>query len=287
MNILTIDIEEWFHILNHPAVADESGWHKFPERIHASLDKLLQILSDTNTSATFFCIGWIGEQYPDIIRKIDLSGYEVACQSDRHRLIYTLTPEQFYSDTLKAVNHLSSITGKPVKAYRAPGFSINGNTSWVWPILAELGFNTDSSLFPAYRSHGGFPQLHNHRPFFINTPSGAIREFPVSTFGAGRLRFCYSGGGYLRLLPYSIIRAITRHSDYTMAYIHPRDIDPGQPVLPGLSPVRYFRTYYGLGKAERKLRNWLTDFRFTDIAGFAEGFNWKEAPVMDYTKLLT
>lgn len=285
MNILTIDIEEWFHILNHPAVADESKWSSFPERVHASLDRLLQILAETGTPATFFCIGWIGERYPDIIKKIDSSGYEIACQSDRHRLVYTLTPEQFYSDTLKAINHLSSITGKPVTAYRAPGFSINAHTPWVWPILYDLGITTDSSLFPAYRSHGGFPQLHSRRPFFINTPSGVIRELPISTFGTGRMRFCYSGGGYLRLLPYPVIRAITRRSDYTMAYIHPRDIDPGQPVLPGLSPLRYFRTYYGLRGAERKLRQWLTDFRFTDISGFAGSFDWTGAPVEDYLSL--
>jgi polysaccharide deacetylase family protein (PEP-CTERM system associated) len=263
--ILTIDLEEWFHLLNVAAVADESRWVTFPNRIRHNTHKLLQILSDTNTPATFFSIGWIGERYPDIIRQIDSLGYQIACQSDRHRLVYTQTPEQFRADTLKAVDHLTSITGKPVTAYRAPGFSITRRTTWAWTILVELGFTTDSSLFPAYRNHGGYPGDTHHTPFILNTPAGPLREFPISTFGFGRFRFCWSGGGYFRLLPYPLIARLTRHSPYTMAYLHPRDLDPAQPILPGLSPLRRFQSYYGLTTAEKKLRQWLTNFNFIDL----------------------
>lgn len=263
--ILTIDLEEWFHLLSVPSVADESRWATFPNRIQHNTEKLLQILSDTDTRATFFSIGWIGEQYPGIIRQLDALGYEIACQSDRHRLVYTLTPEEFRADTLKAVDHLSGITGKPVTAYRAPGFSITRHTTWAWTILAELGFTTDSSLFPAYRSHGGYPGESHHTPFILETPAGPLHEFPISTFGVGRFRFCWSGGGYFRLMPYPLISSLTRRSTYTMAYLHPRDLDPGQPILPGLSPLRRFQSYYGLAAAEKKLRQWLTDFRFVDL----------------------
>lgn len=284
--ILTIDLEDWFHILDHEGTSCENDWVKYPSRIRQGMDLLLKILNDTNTPATFFVVGWIARKYPEIIRQLDLLGYEIACQSDLHRLVFTMSPEEFRQDTQNAISHIEDIIGKKVTTYRAPGFSITPATPWAFEILAELGITHDSSIFPSPRAHGGYPGFSHHpctiqinSSFFI-PHSSFIKEFPISTANFLGLNFVFGGGGYFRLFPYPFIQYWSKQQDYIMAYIHPRDLDPGQPLLPGLSPLRRFKSYYGIKSAEKKLRRWLSDFRFTDIRTFDESYNWSTAPVV-------
>jgi len=168
LNILTIDLEDWFHILDHEGTATENDWERYPSRIHQGLEILLGILAETQTPATFFVIGWMARRHPNIIRRLDVLGYEIACQSDLHRLVYRMDKDAFRQDTLKAIGHIEDSTGKKVTAYRAPGFSITEATPWAFEVLAEAGITHDSSVFPAHRAHGGFPSFPSHVPTIVN-----------------------------------------------------------------------------------------------------------------------
>lgn len=280
MNILTIDIEDWFHLLSDHEMPDPEKWAALPSRIHESLDILLEILDKTNTLATFFVVGWMAEKHPDIVKKIAALGYEIACQGHMHRLVYTMTPKEFTEDTKRAIQVLEQISGQKITAYRAPGFSITQQTPWAFDILAENGISRDSSLFPGHRIHGGYHGLRMHYPFIIQTPKHTLREFPVSTVSLTGIPLAFGGGGYFRLLPYPVIRHLTKTNPYVMSYFHPRDVDIDQPHLPRLSLSRRFRAYYGIKNCKNKLERWLNDFHFTDLRTFEAQIDWKEAEIL-------
>ncbi|MDO9512977.1 MAG: polysaccharide deacetylase family protein [Bacteroidales bacterium] len=283
MNILTIDIEDWFHLLSDHEVPDPEKWAMLPSRIHQALDVLLEILQKTNTPATFFIVGWMAEKHPDIVKKIVSLGYEIACQGHHHRLVYTMTPEEFSQDTRQAIQVLEHIGGQKITAYRAPGFSITHQTPWAFDILAENGITRDSSLFPGHRAHGGYHGLQTHSPFIIQTSHHSIREFPISTVNFLGIPLAFGGGGYFRLLPYPIIRHLSKRKPYIMSYFHPRDVDTQQGVLPGLSLSRRFRAYYGINNCGNKMERWLSDFHFTDLRTFESQVNWSEVEIRTIT----
>jgi len=296
MNILTLDIEEWFHLLETDYSRNESDWDHFEIRIHHNMERIFRILEDTHSRGTFFCLGWIARKYPEVIRQISDLGYEVGCHSASHHLVHQLSPTAFREDTISAVKRLEDILGKKVTAYRAPGFSITEATPWAFEILAEAGITHDSSVFPAPRAHGGYPGFTSHHPCLISIDplfhsslnssfliphSSLIKEFPITTTKLLGKDIVFGGGGYFRLFSYPLIKRWTRQQQYMLAYIHPRDLDAGQPMLPGLSPFRKFKSYYGLKGAEQKLRKWLTNFQFTDIATFDKQYNWDNAQVIN------
>ena len=283
MRILTFDIEEWFHILDNDSTRGEAQWSQYESRIQRNCDRIIEILEQTNTPATFFCLGWIAERHPQIIRTISDCGYEVASHSYAHQLAYEMTPDTFRADLDRSLKTLADITGKAVRAYRAPGFSFKQQNTWVFDCLLEAGVTVDCSIFPAERAHGGFASFGSARPAWIRWHGGQLKEFPINTRSVLGQDIVFSGGGYFRLFPYSLIRAWTRDATYMMTYFHPRDFDAGQPMIPELSAARRFKSYYGLEQAEGKLRSLLDDFEFTDLAGAEAAVDWDEAPVIALT----
>ncbi len=280
MNILTIDHEEWFHILDHPSTKNESNWETFPVRIHRNTDLLLEMLSGLDHKATFFCLGWITRKYPDVVRKIIAEGHEIACHSDRHQLVFEQRPEQFREDLRAALGSIEEVTGKKVVTYRAPGFSVNESTLWAFDILAEAGIENDSSIFAASRAHGGFRSFGEAKPSVILRNGVSIREFPINTYNVFGYPIVFSGGGYFRLLPYPVIKYMSGRSPYILSYFHPRDFDPGQPVLKDLSLVRRVKSYVGLSGAQKKFMQWIGDFPSIDISTAVTLINWEKAPVV-------
>ncbi len=279
MNILTFDIEEWFHLLENESTAGEEQWSKFEVRIHENTDRILRLLDETNTSATFFIIGWIAKQYPEVVRKI-ADSYEIGSHTVNHDLISAMTPDSFRRELTASIHLLEDITGKPVRYFRAPGFSITEKQPWAFEIIAQCGIEIDCSVFPAAHAHGGIPSFGKAQPSLIEYNGVKLKEFPISTKLIGGRNLVFSGGGYFRLLPYPLIRRWSRESEYLMSYLHPRDLDPGQPMVEGLSAVRKFKSYVGLGRAERKLRRWLTDFEFCDLASADKATDWSKVPVV-------
>ncbi len=275
MNILTFDVEEWFHLLDNDSTRSETDWIKYPVRIYENVDRVLRILDKTNTKATFFVIGWIAKTYPDIVRRIS-ERYEIGSHTMNHQLVWQQSRTEFRRDVESSIKMLQDITGKPVKSFRAPGFSIRESEAWAFEELHSLGIEMDCSVFPSHHAHGGMPSYLGNGPAIIETNGVEMKEFPVTYKDIAGRHIIFTGGGYFRLCPYPILKKWTRKSnDYLMSYIHPRDLDYGQPMIKELNAIRRFKSYYGLRNAEDKLIKWLNDFRFTDIATAAEKVDWK------------
>jgi peptidoglycan-N-acetylglucosamine deacetylase len=277
MNILTFDIEEWFHLLDNPSTRTEAQWSRYESRIHANMDRIFGLLSDTGSRATFFCLGWVAQQHPDIIRRIDAAGFEVATHSYAHQLAYEQTPAEFQADLARSVKTLQDVTGKAVLAYRAPGFSVTALNRWVFPVLLAEGIGIDCSIFPADRAHGGDASFGMAAPCLLDVNGQTLKEFPINTARLLGQDFIFSGGGYFRLLPLPMIRRLIRQSPYVMTYFHPRDFDPGQPMVPGLSRTRQFKSYYGLAGCLPKLRRLLETEEFIDLAEADRRTDWGRA----------
>lgn len=311
MNILSFDVEEWFHLLDFDATRTEAEWGKYEVRIYENVDRILDILNQTNTKATFFIIGWVAKTYPDIVKKI-AAKYQVGSHTMNHQLVWQQTPEEFRKDVEGSLKLLQDITGQDVECFRAPGFSIRESEAWAFDILADLGIKYDCSVFPAHHAHGGMPSYGASMPSIIKYNGIEMKEFPVSTKNIMGRSFIFSGGGYFRLMPYRILHKwcsqatngysghmtstyicdengdslmsnglrVTQNEGYLLSYIHPRDLDAGQPILEGLPITRKFKSYVGLKGAAGKLLRMLNDFQFTDIQTAAERICWDKVPVI-------
>jgi polysaccharide deacetylase family protein (PEP-CTERM system associated) len=280
MKILTFDIEEWFHILDNESTKTKEEWKNYESRIHRNMDRIFEVLSENQVKATFFCLGWIAEKYPEVIKKIVGAGYEIGSHNHMHQLVYEQEQSEFERELEYSVKTLQDISGLPVKYFRAPGFSITENTKWAFEILNKHGIVVDSSVFPAQRAHGGFPSYKTPVPSIIQYNGISLKELPISyTTILGR-PIIFSGGGYFRLISYSCIRRWSKKSEYVMSYLHPRDFDPGQPMIKDLPLSRKFKSYVGLKGAEKKLNKWLQDFEFVDIQTAVKQIDWDKVPIV-------
>ncbi len=281
MKILTFDIEDWFHILDHSETATPDDWSRFPSRIESGVDRILHLLDDTGHSATFFCLGWIGQKYPHLIKKIAKGGHHIATHSHEHKLAYLQTHSMFEEDLRRSIETLEEITGDKIDTYRAPGFSITDHNFWVFEILGKFGILTDCSIFPASRAHGGLPLYSYAEPSLIKYQDYSFRSFPINTAKIFGKDIVYSGGGYFRLLPEWYINRQMSMDEYVMTYFHPRDFDPDQPMIPGLGFVRRFKSYVGLTTSYRKLEKLLRTHSFMNVKNAREVINWDSAKLVE------
>jgi polysaccharide deacetylase family protein (PEP-CTERM system associated) len=270
VNILTIDVEEYFHPSEVQRTVPMNQWTSLPSRVEMQTDRTLELLANHSVRATFFILGWVAEHYAQLVRKIAAAGHEIGCHSYAHQLVYDLTPAEFRRDTERAVAVIADAGGQLPRAYRAPSYSITRESSWALEILVECGIQCDSSIYPIAHDRYGVPGFRRHVQS-IQTPSGALLEVPIATAKlANGTNAPVGGGAYLRLLPYRYtaagIRRINRDEQQPACiYFHPWEIDPDQPKLAQgfLSRVR---TYTGLRGMERKLDRLLSDFEFSTIA---------------------
>lgn len=281
MNILTFDVEEWFHLLDFDATRGVEQWDQYEVRIYENVERILNLLEETNTRATFFVIGWVAKTYPDIVQRI-AEKYEIGSHTMTHQLVWQQSPQEFRKDVEASVKLLEDITGQKVISFRAPGFSIRESEKYAFETLHELGITTDCSVFPAQHAHGGMPSYTEQVPSLMKYNGIQIEEFPITYKEIAGKHLIYSGGGYFRLFPYSLIKKWSKEQDkYLMSYIHPRDLDGGQPVLEGLPLSRRFKSYVGVKKAENKLRQYLTDFDFIDLRTARKQIDWSKVPVVE------
>lgn len=280
MKILTFDIEDWFHLLDNDCSKHPSQWENFEGRIFQGMDTIHEIIKNSNVSATFFVLGWVAEKYPEIIREISDRGFEIGSHTHLHQLAYQQDRKKFYNDIEKSIKVLEDCIGEKITSFRAPGFSITENNKWAFEVLHELGITKDSSVFPAARAHGGLPSFSSSIPSIIEYNGLKLKEFPINTHTILGKSFIYSGGGYFRLIPYKIIKNWTYQSNYVMTYFHPRDFDSGQPIMPGLSMLRRFKSYVGIKNCKPKLEKWLSDFDFIDLNQADQLIDWDQVPVV-------
>lgn len=261
LNALTIDVEDYFQVNAFaPYVARES-WDSYPLRVGDNMARLLDLLDEYGVKATCFILGWVAERLPAVVREIQSRGHEVACHGYGHQLIYSIGPQAFREDIERAKSILEDIAGVAVRGYRAPSYSITKESLWAFDILIEAGFCYDSSVFPVYHDTYGIPDAPRF-PYTVERPGGSIREFPLSTLpikvAGGSVQLPIAGGGYLRLLPVPLIKwgieRINRlEGNPAVLYLHPWEIDPGQPRIQAGWKSR-FRHYTNLSRTEAKLR---------------------------------
>ena len=264
VNALTVDVEDYFHVTAFTNDVDRARWGSFESRVERNTARLLELFAQHDVRATFFVLGWVAERYPRIVRDLQAAGHEIACHGLTHQLIYKQTPALFREETLRAKAVLEDQAGTAVIGYRAATYSIVRQSMWALDILEESGFLYDSSIFPVRHDLYGVPDAPRgpHR-----VASGRLLEVPLTTVTVAGQRLPCAGGGYFRLLPYSVFRWALRRVNSldgmpAIFYMHPWEIDPHQPRIATASWKSRFRHYVNLGATEQRLARLLSDFRW-------------------------
>ena len=264
VNYLTIDVEDYFQVAAFEKVIHPSTWENYPSRVEQNTTRILDLLDNYGVKGTFFIVGWTAERFPGLVKAIVARGHEIGCHSYQHQKIYNQTPEEFRQDTQKAKDILEQASGRPVIGYRAPTYSITNKSLWALDILQELGFKWDSSIFPIIHDNYGIPDA----PRFANKlPNYDLIEYPISTALFWGRKIPVAGGGYFRIFPYWFTRtALTKinrdENQPFIFYLHPWEIDPGQPRIHPITWKSKFRHYYNLKNTETNLKKLLSTFRF-------------------------
>jgi len=265
-NALTIDVEDYYQVAVFASTIRFDEWDRYESRVERNVHRLLDILEEYHTKATFFVLGWVAERFPQLVRAIDRRGHEVASHGYAHQLIYTQTPGQFREETRRSKQRLEDAIGKRILGYRAASYSITQESLWALEILQEEGFRYDSSIFPIHHDRYGIPGASRFC-HVLNGQSGAgLVEFPPSTLRLGGVNVPIAGGGYFRIFPYALTRWGIRHLNASerqpaLVYLHPWELDPEQPRLSAKAFSR-FRQYCNLQRTAPRLIRLLQDFTF-------------------------
>jgi polysaccharide deacetylase family protein (PEP-CTERM system associated) len=264
MNVMSVDVEEHFHVAAFDAQISRAQWTQLPSRVEANTDRILQLFADSQVSATFFILGWVAERCPALVRRIAAAGHEVASHGYAHEPAFRQTAEQFGEDARRSKAVLENAVGQAVVGYRAASFSIVKANQWAFAELDRAGYRYSSSVNPVRHDIYGFSDA----PRFNFTPAGTqLLECPVTTLEFAGTRFPCGGGGYFRLLPYGLFRWALRQvngaGNPAYFYIHPWEVDPDQPRVADAPLRSRFRHYTNLHRTEGRLRRLLGDFQWT------------------------
>ena len=262
-NALTIDVEDYFQVSAFAPHIPRSEWNVRECRVERNVECILAMLDEHDTKATFFTLGWVAERYPAIVRRIVDNGHELASHGYGHERATDQTPESFFADINVAKLILEDLSGKAVIGYRAPSFSIGEKNLWAFECLEKAGYRYSSSIYPIHHDHYGMPNAPRHAHAV-----GSLIEVPATTLRFMKRNWPASGGGYFRLMPYSLsrwmIERINRIDQMpAVFYFHPWEVDPGQPRIPGVGMKTRFRHYVNIHRMEGRLRRLLADFSWT------------------------
>ncbi len=284
MNILTFDIEEWY--------LEKTYFGGNKERIQKCdyyLNAILEKLDERCLKGTFFCVGGMGREFPEVVKKIASRGHEIGCHSDKHVWLNKLSREECFEDTRIAVDSLEQCIGKKILSYRAPAFSIGEKNKWALEVLAENGIKRDASIFPALRDFGGFSNFGYKSPVIVYKDRARIKEFPICTTKLFGKEIAYSGGGYFRFFPLWFVQKEIHKSDYSMTYFHIADLIPETTGMLSKKDyeyyfkesgtlknrfVRYVKTNLGKKSAFDKLMFLLDNEDFVNLEQADSMINW-------------
>jgi polysaccharide deacetylase family protein (PEP-CTERM system associated) len=276
LNAFSVDVEDYFQVAAlAPAIAVES-WPTRELRVEANTEVILKLCAEKNIRGTFFILGWVAEKSPQLVKRIAAAGHEIACHGYSHQLVYRQTQEVFRQETFRAKGFLEDTIGNAVTGYRAASFSITRDSLWALDTLIDAGFEYDSSVFPIHHDRYGIPGA-SPAPGRIVAPSKrTLVEFPMSAAKFFGVQVPVSGGGYFRILPYWVTRAGLKQINEQAGrpftfYLHPWEVDPGQPRVKNISVFSRFRHYTNLHKCESRLRRVLSDFSFGTMREVLEG----------------
>lgn len=292
MDILSFDIEEWFI---------EKEFHGGRAERFAAFDqylnRILDLLDEQKTQATFFVVGMLAKDFPEVVKSIDERGHEIGCHSNRHTWLNKMSRTEVEEDTRQAVDMLEQCVGKKVKSYRAPAFSVGNNNRWAFDVLAQCGIENDASVFPAFRDFGGFPDFGNQMPTLIETSSGTIKEFPIVMAHLLGKDIAFSGGGYFRFFPLWFVNGQMKKKQYNICYFHIGDLISFQKKVmtraeyeeyfkePGTTLnryKRYLKSNIGKKTAFGKMESLIRSHRFLSVAQASAQIDWTAAPKLDF-----
>lgn len=267
VNAMSVDVEEYFQVGAFETCIDRADWPSFESRVVYNTQIVLDLFAEHGIAATFFCLGWVAERHPDLLRAIVDAGHEVASHGYDHRRVFELTPQSFAADLARTKAILEDCTGRPVAGYRAPSFSIGENNRWALDVLADAGYAYSSSVYPIRHDHYGMPSAPR---FAFRHNDTAMIEIPLTTVKlAGRTVPC-AGGGYFRLLPYGLSRAMMqrvneRENAACIFYFHPWEVDADQPRQRQAPLKSRLRHYTNLARMQHKLARALRDFHWDRV----------------------
>jgi len=273
-NLLTIDLEEWYH----PEAIRRSGLtiNAPASQVIAATLPLLDWLKRAEVKATFFTVGEVAEAHPRLIERLLDEGHELAFHGWTHKPLWVLNPDTFAQEIEQFLHwRYAHFRGVEVLGYRAPTFSLDASTAWAIEILQRYGFRYDSSIFPArnnlYGVDGAPRQPYRLRPDDLTAPAAeGLLEIPMSVAALGPLKIGFTGGLYLRALPYALVKYFFQQNNAqghpAMVYIHPWETHAATPRLP-LSIGGRLVLYYGLPSLA-KVERLLADFSFTNLQAY-------------------
>jgi len=264
LNAMTVDVEDYFQVQAFSQCIRREDWDNLPCHVEANTRRILEMFARCDVRATFFTLGWIGKRYPSLVRAIVAGGHELASHGYGHQLVGDLSPDEFRADLSRAKQILEDAGGVPVQGYRAPTFSIGARTPWAFDILQQTGHRYSSSIYPIRHDLYGSPEATR----VPHHPAGtSLLEIPMTTLRLGRRNLPLAGGGYFRLLPYSVYRAAlnrfrVRERRSSVFYFHPWEIDTRQPKVAGATRRAKFRHYVNIAAMPGRLERLLRDFRW-------------------------
>lgn len=286
MNILTFDIEEWY--IEKISGGRDYRYRQFDE----VLSKLLDMLDAHQMKGTFFCVGRMAMDFPEVIRKILERGHEIGCHSHVHTWINKMSEEALRKDTSEALKALEDVSGQKVVSYRAPAFSLTEQNKWAVNVLAECGIENDASIFPTSRDFGGYPVFPQDTPCEISYQGATLKEYPISLASLFGKKIAYSGGGYFRLLPYWFVSKTMKQRDYNICYFHLADLIHEEHKMlnkasyeayfkePGTLKnrlIRYVKSNVGTGDAYGKMTKLLENHAFVSINQANGMIDWSKS----------
>ena len=264
-NALTVDVEDYFQVSAFAKSVNQNDWDNYPLRVEKNTQRLMDVFDEAQVKATFFVLGWVADRNRGLIKEIAQRGHEVASHGYSHQLIYNQSQEVFREETIRSKLLLEDIVQAPVRGYRAASYSITRDSLWALDVLAEAGFDYDSSIFPIRHDRYGIPDA-KEIPHILKTPQGhSLVEFPLSTAKIFNYKLPVAGGGYFRLYPYALtyagLRQVNSRQQPFIFYLHPWEIDPDQPNVE-TGWFSRFRHYNNLEKCEPRLQRLIKDFQF-------------------------
>lgn len=286
MNILTFDIEEWY------IEKAFRGGRAFRYReFDDTLSKVLDELDRLNIKGTFFCVGKLASEFPDVVHRIASRGHEIGCHSYIHVWVNKMTENVLHEDTTDALKALEDVVGQKVTSYRAPAFSITEKNTWAISVLADCGIESDASIFPGPRDFGGYPSFPQDKPCKIEYQGATLKEYPIGMMSVLGRKIAYSGGGYFRLIPYWLTSQTMSKRDYDICYFHLNDLITQKRKLmsradyeeyfmqPGTLKnrlIRFFKSNAKTGDTFEKLIRLLSEHQFMNIHEADKLIDWNQ-----------
>jgi len=263
VNALTIDVEDYFQVSAMAPHIPRSDWENIPCRVERNIERILDLMGEHGAQGTFFTLGWLAERFPNMVRRIVDEGHELASHGYGHERATEQSPQAFTADITLAKAVLEDIAGTAVRGYRAPSFSIGPGNPWALECIAAAGYRYSSSIYPIQHDHYGVPDA----PRFAHAGPNGLLEVPITTVRLFNRNWPAGGGGYFRLLPYRVSRWFLHRvnnvdGQAAMFYLHPWELDPEQPRVPGVGVKTRFRHYLNLERTEARLTRLLKDFRW-------------------------